>query len=140
MILKYYSIGSLSDLIRRNDLKLAVIMKMLKEISMALRVMHSYYLAHCDVKPQNVLVELVDNIPTCFVTDFGITQILSDSIIASRLFNVTNLRGLSIHYASPEAFSNFRSKQFSKADLKKYDIYSFSCVILEIFNKKTPWS
>lgn len=72
-------------------------------------------------------------------TDFGITQILSDSIIASRLFNVANLRGLSIHYAAPEAFSNFRFKQFSKGDLKKYDIYSFACVILELFNRKTPW-
>jgi serine/threonine protein kinase len=102
--------------------------------------MHCYYLAHCDLKPQNVLVEVVDGIPTCYLTDFGITQVLSETILASRAFNVINLKGLSVFYAAPEAFTWFRTKIYTGVDFKKFDVYSLACVVLELLTRKTPWS
>jgi serine/threonine protein kinase len=95
---------------------------------------------HCDIKSQNDLIEFKEGIPTCYLTDFGITQILSESIIPTKAFNVINLRGLSVHYASPEAFSDFRSKKYSSTDFKKYDIYSLACAIMEVLTQQTPWS
>jgi serine/threonine protein kinase len=139
MILQYYPDGSLQSWIQGNRYDRGAIAKISKEISSALIIMHSHYLAHCDIKPQNVLVEIVEGIPTCFVTDFGITQILSDKILASRDFQVTNLRGLSVPYAAPEAFSFFINREFFGADLKKFDIYSFAYVVLELLTRKMPW-
>jgi hypothetical protein len=52
------------------------------------------------------------------LTDFGIAQILSEKIIATKAFNVINLRGLSVSYAAPEALNNFRSKNTSELILK----------------------
>ncbi|KAI3656186.1 hypothetical protein MP638_002323 [Amoeboaphelidium occidentale] len=93
-----------------------------KEIAYALNTMHSDDLAHCDLNTQNILVGIQNNTPVCCLTDFGITQVLSEKIVAVKMFNVVNVRGLSITYASPEAFSNFGSKN-SKADFRKYDVY-----------------
>jgi serine/threonine protein kinase len=110
-----------------------------KELSEALNVMHSHYLAHCDIKPQNVLVQVNNGIPSCYLTDFGITQVLSDRILAASTFHVANLRGLSIHYSAPESFSHFRSKYYIGADFKKYDVYSLACVLYETILQEGPW-
>jgi serine/threonine protein kinase len=102
--------------------------------------MHEHFLAHCDIKTQNVLVEVNASVPSCYLTDFGITQILSEKIIATKSFNVINLRGLSVQYAAPEAFLNFRSKNYIGVDFKKYDVYSFACVAYEVLGRKFPWN
>jgi serine/threonine protein kinase len=94
MILKYYSDGSLHEWLMKNRYSSAILLKITKEVSEALQTMHSYYLAHCDLKPQNVLVQVENGIPSCFLTDFGIAQILSDTIIAAKAFNIISLRGL----------------------------------------------
>jgi hypothetical protein len=139
MILQYYPGGSLYTWIKENIVGRNVLLKLSKEITSALKIMHSCYLAHCDIKSQNVLIEVENNIPTCYLTDFGVSQVLSDMIIASREFNVINLKGLSVHYAAPEAFEWFRSKK-SGVDFKKFDVYSFACVLLELLSRQTPWN
>ncbi|KAI3655344.1 hypothetical protein MP638_002327, partial [Amoeboaphelidium occidentale] len=139
IILKYYPDSSLFQWLRKNQYSLNFASKIVKEISEAVRVMHSHYLAHCDLKTQNVLVEVQNGVPSCFLADFGITQVLSEKIIATKAFHVINLRGLSVPYAAPEAFENFRSKSYVGADFKKYDIYSLACVIYEILSRKSPW-
>jgi hypothetical protein len=139
IILKFYPDGSLADFIRSQYYGTKVAIKVSMDISQALRVMQSHYLAHCDLKPQNILVEVENGMPSCFLTDFGITQIISEKIIASKAFNIINVRGLSGHFASPEAFANFRSKNYSRTDFTKYDLYSFACVMFEVITHKVPW-
>jgi serine/threonine protein kinase len=139
MILKNYPDGSLSAWLGMKKYGTKIIIKILKETALALSIMHSYYLAHCDLKPQNILVELENGVPSCFLTDFGITQILSEKIIATKAFHVINLRGLSTHYAAPEAFRNFRAKKHVRVDFKAYDIYSFGCIAYEVLARNTPW-
>ncbi|KAI3656002.1 hypothetical protein MP638_005179 [Amoeboaphelidium occidentale] len=139
MILKHYSDGSLHGWLVKSKYGSIIIVKILKETASALNVMHSHYLAHCDLKPQNVLVEEENGIPTCFITDFGITQVLSESIIAAKSFNIINLRGLSVHYASPEAFTSFRTKKYSSINFKMFDVFSFGCLAYEVQTTKTPW-
>ncbi|KAI3660378.1 hypothetical protein MP638_005392 [Amoeboaphelidium occidentale] len=140
IILKYYPDGSLHDWIKANSFGSGAVLKAMKDISEALKVMHSLYLAHCDLKPQNILIRLEGNLLFCYLTDFGITQILSDQIIATTAFNVINIRGLSVHYAAPESFVNFRRKNYVGADFKKYDIYSYACVIYELLKQRMPWN
>ncbi|KAI3655523.1 hypothetical protein MP638_006936, partial [Amoeboaphelidium occidentale] len=139
LVLKYYPTGSLHDWLRKCRYGKDISTQILKEITTALNVMHSHYLAHCDLKSQNVLVEETNGVPSCYLTDFGITQILSEEILASKAFNIINLRGLSVSYAAPEAFSNIRSKKYTRNDFTKYDIYSFACVAFEVIMRKVPW-
>lgn len=139
MILRYFPDGSLHDWLRKNTTNNRLRINILKDISDALNTMHSHFLAHCDLKPQNLLVEVNAGVLNCFLTDFGITQILSDEIVASRTFKIMNLRGMSCQYAAPEAFQYFRSKEYRSADFKKFDIYSFSCVICEVLTGRFPW-
>jgi serine/threonine protein kinase len=139
IIMECYPDGSLSEWLRTRKCTRAISLKVLKEISQGLNVMHSHYLAHCDLKPQNVLVKVSNGVPTCFITDFGITQVLSESIVAAKSFHIMNLRGLSVHYASPEAFMSFRAKNYSKINFKMFDVYSFGCVANEVQTSKTPW-
>jgi WD40 repeat protein/tRNA A-37 threonylcarbamoyl transferase component Bud32 len=139
IVLKYYPDGSLYEWIRKTDMTKRLALKIVKEVSEALNVMHSHYLAHCDIKPQNVLVQVNNGIPSCYLTDFGITQVLSDRILAASTFHVANLRGLSIHYSAPESFSHFRSKYYIGADFKKYDVYSLACVLYETILQEGPW-
>lgn len=140
IILTYYSDGSMHDWIRRNTYNSKIMLELLKEVTGALNVMHSHFLAHCDIKTQNILIQVMNGKPCCYLTDFGITQILSEKIIATKSFHIMNLRGLSVHYAAPESFTNFRSKKFSNADYKKYDIYSFAIVTYEIITRISAWS
>jgi serine/threonine protein kinase len=139
LVLKYYPDGSLFDWLRKNASDKTIKIKILKETAEALSIMHSHYLAHCDLKSQNVLIEVTHGIPCCYLTDFGITQILSDQIVAVRMFNIINLRGLSINFVAPEAFNAFRDKIYIGVDFKKYDMYSFACVTYEVLVKKFPW-
>lgn len=139
IILKYYQDGSMFHWLRKNHYSKALIIKMMQEISEAVYTMHCHFLAHCDLKTQNVLVEVQNGTLTCYLTDFGITQVLSENIVATKAFNVINLRGLSIAYAAPEAFKNFRTKNYYQVDFKKYDIYSFACVMFEVLLREGPW-
>lgn len=102
--------------------------------------MHNHHLAPCDVKIQNILVEIVQEVPRCFLRDFGITQVLSSEALATMAFDVINARGLSAPYASPESFRNIRSRIFISVDYKKYDVYSYACVMLEVLTRKPAWT
>ncbi|KAI3655518.1 hypothetical protein MP638_004420 [Amoeboaphelidium occidentale] len=139
IVLKYYPDGSLYEFLRKNKMGKISALKILKELSTALHTMHEHFLAHCDIKTQNVLVEVNAGVPTCILTDFGITQMLSEKIIATKSFRIINLRGLSVQYAAPEAFTNFRSKNYNGADFRKYDIFSLACFYYELLTQKGPW-
>lgn len=140
IVMKFYKDGSLFDWVRSKRCHQKWAPKILKEISQALQIMHSHYLAHCDMKTQNVLIEYVNGVPSSYLTDFGITHVLSEQIIATRAFTIKNLKGLSIQFAAPEAFQNFRSAAYKSVDFTKYDLYSLGCIIYEVTNKRPPWS
>jgi serine/threonine protein kinase len=139
LILTFYSSGSLKEWIQNNPYNSNVAVKIMSEVSSAVRTLHSNFLAHCDLKTQNILVEVTSGVPSFFLTDFGITQVLSDRIISSRMFTVISMKGISVQFASPESFEKFRSKNYTNVDYKKFDIYSFSCVMYEVLTRSAPW-
>ncbi|KAI3655397.1 hypothetical protein MP638_004244, partial [Amoeboaphelidium occidentale] len=86
----------------------------------------------CNFQSQNVLLQVDSGLPPCYLTNLGITQILSEDIAASKSFNVINLgEGLSMPYTSPEAFKKIKSKRYSLVNLKHYDSFSFAYVLFE---------
>jgi serine/threonine protein kinase len=142
IILRYYEDGSLYEWIKKSQGrgKTSPSLKVISEIASAISTMHGHFIAHCDLKPHNILIQLKDDGPTCFITDFGIAQVLSDKVVATKMFTIVSLRGLSVFYASPEAFQNFRKKDYRKVDYKKCDMYSFASIMYEVVTRKIQWS
>lgn len=141
IILRYYADGSLFEWIKKSEgrNKTSTLLKIIADIASAIATMHGHFIAHCDLKPQNILIQLKNDVPTCFITDFGIAQVLSDKVVATKMFTIVSLRGLSVFYASPESFQNFRQKDYRKTDYKKYDMYSFASITYEIITRKIQW-
>ncbi|KAI3656330.1 hypothetical protein MP638_001374 [Amoeboaphelidium occidentale] len=145
ILMKLYSLGSLTSFMKKMDAiwSIPLVMSFAQDIFMAVGIMHKLELAHCDLKPDNILIEKNDiGRYICVLTDFGITQILSDSIIDTKAFIVFNVRGLSVRYAAPETFKRFRMKVgFSKTqDLKAGDVYSVAVTLFEMLARKSPWN
>ncbi|KAI3655723.1 hypothetical protein MP638_006775, partial [Amoeboaphelidium occidentale] len=84
-------------------------------------------------------VKVAEGISSFVITDFGITQVLSESIIAARSFNIIYFRGLAVHFAAPEAFKSFRTNNYSKISFKMFDVFSFGCLTYEVQTSKMPW-
>jgi serine/threonine-protein kinase len=143
--MKLYSLGSLSSFIKKMNAlwSKTLIMSFAQDIVVAVGIMHKLELAHCDLKPDNILIEKHESGRyTCVLTDYGITQILSESIIDAKAFIAFNVRGLSVRYAAPEAFVRFRTKnEHIKAnEIKAGDLYSLAVIVYEMLTRKQPWA
>ena len=97
-------------------------------------------IVHQDIKAANVLLE---EHPTkgvqAVITDFGISNVVDDTILTVKAFEVKNMRGLTVKYAPPEAIRRFRNKDRSKVPpgvAKAGDVYSFAIVIHAMISKK----
>jgi serine/threonine protein kinase len=105
--------------------------------------MHKVQLAHCDLKPDNILID--EDRPghfKCVITDFGICHVLSESIIDAKSFNHINVRGVSVRYAAPEAFERFRRRTITSTpdEIKSGDVFSIGMILYEMLNRKSPWN
>jgi serine/threonine protein kinase len=95
-----------------------------------------------DLKPQNVLIDIVKDRPTCVLTDFGITRILSEELLSVHAFQVTDIRGVSLRYASPESIEIFRRKltvKHAPAFYAGIDMYSIGSIFFYLACNVHPW-
>lgn len=143
MLMKHYANGSLDKVIKyqRVNNKAIKIMFAL-DVARGLQFMHSKQVAHCDMKPANILVDQ-DRFGRffCAITDFGISQMFSTSSNLVHAFTVVNMRGASITYAAPEVMQRFRAKADGTRDLVKCgDVYSNSFIMFELLNTFDGWS
>lgn len=96
--------------------------------------MHFKGVAHCDIKPANVLVDQkASGMHRCALTDFGISHLYSDKTDLVKAFVVTNLRDTSILYAAPEVVVGYRNKrEDTKESAYAGDVYSFGMVVYDV--------
>jgi serine/threonine protein kinase len=144
LVMKYYSLGSLDSWLERDSGSITkkVMNGIVRDISRGLFVLHQRQVAHCDIKPQNVLVEMKEEKFRCVLTDFGISKILTNEYLASEAFQIRNLRGLTVPYAAPDALARFRKKNVigTPEEEKAGDVYSFGIVIYYILTIKNAWN
>eukprot|EP00158_Paraphelidium_tribonemae_P000606 Partr_v1_DN22933_c0_g1_i1_m42581 len=101
--------------------------------------MHTSGFAHCDIKPDNILMDMDSNthVPYCVLTDFGIARVLDGKVLQVAEVRVANQAGLSIAYAAPETLKNYRSRTSGR--FYHGDIYSLGIVILEILTGRSTY-
>ena len=143
MLMKYYAIGSLGDFIKSGYVK----SKWMKEqfmldISRGLGFMHVKGVAHCDMKPDNILIDrdLYGKL-SCVLTDFGISQMYSANANLVHAYKVVNLRGASILFAAPEVVTRLRQKGDATKELAfAGDVYGFGMIVFVLLNSSNGWS
>jgi serine/threonine protein kinase len=113
-----------------------------------------HFVAHCDIKPANILLEPVEAYPNrqflrAIITDFGIAKILDAHMLAVKAFEIKNLNG---RYAGPElllAFRGMSPKPLSVQEILAGDVYALAVTLYEtpatsmaisFHNSKTSWN
>lgn len=144
VIMPYYQIGSLSKYLKTEKAsRTRQRFQFVKDIAVAIQCMHREGMAHCDLKPDNVLVTFDNHTKQfhCILTDFGLSKILNEESLKVKSFNVVNMRGLSFLYAAPEVLAQFRKPTSASHPnyFKFSDIYSYACIVYECLCLKRPW-
>ncbi|OAX32019.1 kinase-like protein [Rhizopogon vinicolor AM-OR11-026] len=118
---------------RQNNLTILERSRLLEDVSVGLRYLHSVPVMHGDITGANILIDergnarLIDFGHSCFIR-----PLLSQSYLA-----ITSIRHGAIRYEAPELLT---SDDFRDLPLEKVDIYSFGCVMLQILSGRPPWS
>jgi serine/threonine protein kinase len=146
IIMKMYPMGALSAYIHKagNSYSKTIVVSLIKDLAGGLKAMHENGFAHCDIKPDNILLE-VDRIGRIrgVLTDFGITQVVDSSRLLVRAFTKAQIEGGSVFYAAPEVIKIIRSNdpyqvQFSGQMIIMRDVYSAAVVLYELITRRAP--
>ena len=141
IVMKYYKLGSLRSWIRAaNERSTVKILNFTHDISAGLMALHEKGVVHLDLKPENILLDGNSKGEVfCVLTDFGISQVVTDEIFKVHAFRLARIRAISLNYAAPERLNSFRQRQleFSKDELLSWDLYSLSICVFEMINGST---
>jgi serine/threonine protein kinase len=99
------------------------------------------------MKPDNVLLDIVrspDSLEDqliCVITDFGISQIVTDQILKVDRFEVTMVKGMSTSYAAPERILNWRRVMFitGTQTILSWDTFALGIIIYELLTVSKPY-
>ena len=142
MLMKYYSNGALEQFIQSGRAgSKAIKFQFSQNMSNGLAFMHLKGVAHCDMKPANVLVDQ-DRYGDyfCALTDFGIAQMYTENANLVQAFKVVNVRGASVAYAAPEVVTRYRVRRDATKELAfAGDVYSFGMIVFTMLNTDEGW-
>jgi serine/threonine-protein kinase len=127
LVLEYCEAGTLRDLMRCSDCltprqRVRLVIDLLKGLEYA----HNLQIVHCDIKPENVLLQLSNEGWRVKVSDFGIAHLLEES--EQHLGSRTG----SPAYMAPERFYG----QFSCSS----DLYAVGIILYELFTGNRPFT
>ncbi len=118
--------GALSNLIRGGALPVTQISQFLTSIAGALDYAHQKGVVHCDLKPENVLLDEGRNI---FLADFGIAHLISDT--SAKDEDQEFVAGTP-YYMAPEQWSGETTGIYT-------DVYALGVIIYEMLTGKVPF-
>jgi tRNA A-37 threonylcarbamoyl transferase component Bud32 len=142
ILMKYYKLGSLQRWLYKPEFRKtkSILIGFIHDIGSGLLFMHEKGIAHCDIKPLNILLEKNHETGriTCLLTDFGISQICDESKLDSAHFKIANLKAGSIGYMAPELLLSYYGEAKIQ-DVRITDLYSFGVIMQEIVCRDYPW-
>ncbi len=126
LVLEYCEAGTLRDLMRCSDLlsarqRVSLVIDLLRGLQYA----HNLQIVHCDIKPENVLLQLSNDGWRVKVSDFGIAHLLEEEE------KHTGSRTGSPAYMAPERFYG----KFSYGS----DLYAVGIILYELFTHQRPF-
>lgn len=105
--------------------------------------MHEAGVVHCDIKPDNVLLDLVagQKLLSAVITDFGVARVINTAELQVQAFVASRLNGLSVSYAAPEALNRLRSRLAESSAEIWYcgDVFSTACMLKEMVTRLAVW-
>ena len=149
LIMKFYRLGDLDSLIRNRgsaaklySYSRKLLCNVLRQLCGAVAHMHQIGAAHCDIKPQNVLLDSDEHRKLVVVlTDFGIARIFDASHVKVKAFMISDVKGASFSYAAPEVLLRIKIKmdEFDPRVWKAGDVYSLAITLCEMLRRRWPW-
>jgi len=128
-IMQFYSLGNLSDYLKKNKINNNQKDKILVQILQGIAYLHYNKVVHRDIKSGNILVVERPSegiIPK--ITDFGLSKLAEIDNAHSAFKN--SFAGGTVEYSSPE--------QLKGSNIKfNTDLWSFGIIIFEVFTGKT---
>jgi serine/threonine protein kinase len=108
IVMPHYDLGSMLALIESNAIiSKNMVLGLIFDVARGLLCMHELMVAHLDIKPANVLIDVSSTGRySAALTDFGISKVLSGHELAVKNFVMSKLFGRSFLYAAPEVLEN----------------------------------
>lgn len=123
IVMRYMAGGSLEDKMKRGELKLSEVAKILERVCEALDAAHARRIIHRDIKPANILFDIDGS---AFLADFGIAKIRSEADEDEEWLVGTP------YYMSPEQWLD------KKLD-GRTDVYALGVVLYQILTSMLPF-
>ncbi|KAG1721988.1 kinase-like domain-containing protein [Suillus paluster] len=124
--------GSLTALLERDFQQLTLTRKLqiLNDVASALQYLHSKNIVHGDLTGNNILISENGN---ALVADHGIL------LFCSELHGTSYIRS-NVRWAAPENFQVPEDEESTSSPQLASDIYSFGCIMLQVFTGRVPYS
>ncbi|KAG8377817.1 hypothetical protein BUALT_Bualt08G0073100 [Buddleja alternifolia] len=127
LILAYMPNGSLEKWLYSESYCLDVLqrVKITIDVTLALEYLHhghTFPIAHCDIKPSNVLL---DEDMTAHVADFGLSKLFDEGEVVIQTNTLATIGYTTLVWIGRES-------------IDKWDVYSYGILLLEMFTMKKP--
>jgi len=129
VVLEYCDGGDLFTTIQKGQLGRQEINCNFKQLIDGVNYLHSLGVAHCDIKPENILIK---NISHLKIIDFGTSEIFKYPYTPDTIKKSRGIKG-SKPYIAPEQF------QRSEYDPRASDIWSCAIVYIASLFDELPW-
>jgi len=129
VVLEYCNGGDLFTTIQKGELGRPEINCNFKQLMDGVSYLHSIGVAHCDIKPENILIK---NISQLKIIDFGTSEIFKYPYTPDTIKKSKGIKG-SKPYIAPEQF------QRSEYDPRASDIWSCAIVYIASLFDELPW-
>ncbi len=133
-VMEYVRGVPITEFCEQERLRLDDRVKLMIQVCHAVQHAHQKGVIHRDLKPGNILVELIDKKPVVKVIDFGVAKALAQPLTGSTIYTERGQMIGTPEYMSPE------QARGSGVDVDtRADVYSLGAILYELLTGLTPF-